>query len=165
MNIKNILVPVDFSEYSDAALEYASRLAADMGATLQLLHVHDTRALGTALGEASYLYAENWEKERHLAEQQLKRIAPANPGVRCEHHLLVGIPESDIVSFATDRKSDLIVMASHGRTGLSRLVMGSVAEAVMRRAPCPVLVVKLPSETEAEGKTQAKSNPAARVEH
>jgi nucleotide-binding universal stress UspA family protein len=157
------LVPTDFSEYSNAALEYASSLAVDTGATLQLLHVHDTRALGTAMGEASYLYAENWAEERRRAEQQLKRITPTDPDVRCEHHMLVGIPDSDIVAFAGDHKTDLIVMASHGRTGLARMVMGSVAEAVMRRAPCPVLVVKLPLE--AAAKTQAAPSTTARAEH
>lgn len=162
MNIKYILVPTDFSEYSDAALEYASRLAADTGATLQLLHVHDTRALGTALGETSYLFAENWEEERGRAEQQLKHTMPMAPDVRCEHHMLVGVPDSDIVAFAGDHKTDLIVMASHGRTGISRLVMGSVAEAVMRRAPCPVLIVKLPFD--AKAKTKCGPSSVTRAE-
>ncbi|MFO0787835.1 MAG: universal stress protein [Pirellulales bacterium] len=144
MNIKSILFPTDFSEYNDAALEYASRLASESRATLHLVHVHDTRDLSTAMGEASYLYASKWEEERRRAERRLKRIVPPDPSVAYEHHSLMGLPDAEIVGFANDHKIDLIVMASHGRTGLSRLVMGSIAEGVMRKAECPVLIVKQP---------------------
>ncbi len=144
MNIKTILFPTDYSEYNHAALEYASRLAAESGATMFLVHVHDTRDLGIAMGEASYLYASKWEDERRRAEQRLKRIVPTDPGVAYEHHFLMGLPDAEIVGFANDHQVDLIVMASHGRSGLTRLVMGSVAEGVMRHATCPVLVVKQP---------------------
>jgi nucleotide-binding universal stress UspA family protein len=147
MNIKNILFPTDFSKYNDAAMQYASRLAAESDAKLYILHVHDTRDLGTAMGEVSYVYSEQWEKERHRAEKRLQGVVPPDPAVPYEHHSLLGAPELEIVSFATDHHMDLIVMASHGRSGLVRLVMGSVAEAVMRKAPCPVLVVKQPQET------------------
>lgn len=149
MNIKNILFPTDFSEYNDAALEYATRLAAESGATLHLVHVHDTRDLSTAMGEASYLYASKWDDERRRAEDRLKRITPKDPAVAYEHHALLGLPDAEIVGFAADHKVDLIVMASHGRSGLSRLVMGSIAEGVMRKATCPVLVVKQPHDEQA----------------
>jgi universal stress protein A len=146
MDIKSILFPTDFSTYNEAALQYASRLAAESGATLHLVHVHDSRDLSTSMGEAAYLYAEAWEKEQRRAERQLKKIVPTDPAVKYEHHSLTGVPDSDIVGFAKDNNVDLIVMASHGRSGLTRLVMGSVAEAVMRMAPCPVLVVKQPQD-------------------
>lgn len=148
MNIKSILFPTDFSHYNDAALEYASRLAAESGAKLHVVHVHDTRDLGSAMGEASYLYAAEWEHEQHRAERRLTHVIPPIPGVTYEHHSLKGVPDSEIVGFATDQHIDLIVMASHGRSGLSRIVMGSIAEGVMRKAPCPVLVVKQPHGTE-----------------
>lgn len=148
MNIKSILFPTDFSEYNSAALEYATKLAAESGATLHLVHVHDTRDLSTAMGEASYLYAAKWDDDRRRAEERLKKITPKDPTVAYEHHALLGLPDAEIVGFAADHHVDLIVMASHGRSGISRLVMGSVAEGVMRKAACPVLVVKQPHEEE-----------------
>ena len=156
MNIKSILFPTDFSEYNTAALEYASRLAAESGATLHLVHVHDTRDLSTAMGEASYLYASQWEEERHRAERQLTKVVPPDPAVAFEQHFLLGLPDAEIVGYATDHKIDLIVMASHGRSGLSRLVMGSIAEAVMRKASCPVLVVKQPEAAEERKSNESK---------
>lgn len=144
MNIKSILFPTDFSEYNSAALEYATKLAAESGATLHLIHVHDTRDLSTAMGEASYLYAAKWDDDRRRAEERLKKITPKDPSLAYEHHALLGLPDAEIVGFAADHHVDLIVMASHGRSGLSRLVMESIAEGVMRKATCPVLVVKQP---------------------
>lgn len=147
MNIKNILFPTDFSKYNDAAMQYASRLAGESGAKLHIVHVCDTRDLGATMGEVSFVYSEQWEKERHRAEKQLQETVPHDPAIPYEHHSLLGAPDLEIVNFATDHHMDLIVMASHGRSGLVRLVMGSVAEAVMRKAPCPVLVVKQPQES------------------
>jgi nucleotide-binding universal stress UspA family protein len=159
MNIKNILFPTDFSEYNDSALQYATRLAAESGATLHLVHVHDTRELSTALGEASYLYSVQWQEEKDRSVQQLKRLVPPDRTIPYVHHPLTGVPESTIVDFAKDNNIDLIVMSSHGRTGLSRLLMGSVAEAVMRKADCPVLIVKQPHQQEM-AKSEEKPKPA-----
>lgn len=144
MNIQSILFPTDFSHYNEAALDYASRLAAESGAKLHLVHVHDTRELNTAMGEASTIYVDAWQKERSRAERQLKVMVPTVVDVAYEHHALQGVPDAEIVEFAKEHKIDLIVMSSHGRSGLTRLVMGSVAENVMRHAPCPVLIVKQP---------------------
>jgi nucleotide-binding universal stress UspA family protein len=80
-----------------------------------------------------------------MASQEcLRKVAPTIAGVKYEHHYLTGVPITAIVDFAADNHIDLIVMASHGRSGISRLVLGSIAEGVMRKAPCPVLVVKQP---------------------
>ncbi len=155
MNIKTILFPTDFSHYNDAALEYASSLAVEADAKLHIVHVHDTRELGTAMGEASYLYAATWQKELEYARKRLHRIRPTTPGVIYEHHCLTGLPDTEIVDFAANHQVDLIVMASHGRTGLSRLLMGSVAEAVMRKAACPVLIVRQPT-----GQDEPVQNPS-----
>jgi universal stress protein A len=144
MNIKSILVPTDFSHYNDAALDYASRLAAESGAKLHLVHIHDTRELTTSMGVASTIYVDAWQKERSRAEEQLKVLVPTVVDVAYEHHSLQGVPDAEIVEFAKEHEIDLIVMSSHGRSGLTRLVMGSVAENVMRHAPCPVLIVKQP---------------------
>jgi nucleotide-binding universal stress UspA family protein len=150
MNIRSVLFPTDFSHYNDAALYYASSLAADSDAMLHIVHVQDTRDLNPAMGDASYLYAATWEQEYEEAKKRLRRVQPTSPGVQFEQHDLIGAPAEEIVAFAVKNKIDLVVMASHGRTGLSRLLMGSVAEAVMRRAPCPVLVVKQPAASAKE---------------
>ena len=147
MKIKSILFPTDFSECNKAALEYASWFAVQSGATLHLVYVHDPREVGAVIGEGSYLFAEKWEEERARAQTQLKQVTAADSTIPCEHHFLLGIPDAEIVAYAIDHHIDLIVMASHGRSGLSRLLMGSVAESVMRKAPCPVLVVKQPDAT------------------
>jgi nucleotide-binding universal stress UspA family protein len=152
MNIKSILFPTDFSHCNDAALKYASALAAEANATLHIVYVHDVRDLNAAAGEPSYVYASAWEDERRNASQRLKKVVPAAATVTYSHHCLTGAPVTEIVAFAEENKIDLIVMASHGRTGVSRLLMGSVAEGVMRKAPCPVLIVRQPAEKDAPDK-------------
>jgi nucleotide-binding universal stress UspA family protein len=145
MKLNSILFPTDFSHYNDAALEYASTLAAEGGAKLHIVHVHDVSDMSAALGEAGFLYEESWKKEDTVSQECLHRVVPTVAGVNYEHHYLTGVPCSAIVDFAADNHIDLIVMASHGRSGISRLLMGSIAEGVLRKATCPVLIVKQPS--------------------
>jgi universal stress protein A len=144
MNIKSILFPTDFSSYNDAALKLASTLAAEAKATLYIIHVHDLQSLSAATAEFSYLDAPTWREQLGNAEEQLARILPSAAGVKYERKCLTGNPLVEILKFAESHGVDLIVMASHGRTGLSRLLMGSLAEGVMRKARCPVLIVKQP---------------------
>jgi universal stress protein A len=157
MNAKRILVPTDFSQYNEAALEYASTLASEAGATLYIVHVDEIGDLSAAMGEAAYLYAQSWDDPiRREVRERLAQVKPTIAGVRFEHHCLRGAPVTEILDFVDREKIDLIVMASHGRTGLSRLLMGSIAEGVVRQAACPVLVVKQPAlAQEAEGKVGA----------
>jgi nucleotide-binding universal stress UspA family protein len=145
MNIKSILFPTDFSHYNDAALRVASTLAAEARARLYIVHVHDARELNALMGEGSYLYASTvWEKEQREAEERLREIVPLVAGIAYEHVSVTGNPVQEILEFVESNNIELIVMASHGRTGLSRLLMGSIAEGVLRKAPCPVLIVKQP---------------------
>ena len=155
MNIQRILFPTDFSQYNEAALKLASSLAAESNAVLYIVHVHDVRDLNAAMGEASYLCASAWDEERQEAEKRLRQIVPSVAGVAYENECLTGSPVPQIIEFAEGHNIDLIVMASHGRTGLPRLLMGSIAEGVMRKAKCPVLIVKQPF---------AKPEPAKDVE-
>ena len=80
-----------------------------------------------------------------------------------EHHYLSGVPETEILAFADREKVDLIVIGSHGRTGITRVLLGSVAEAVVRGAKCPVLTVKQPAEKVAEEKTESEQYPQAKT--
>jgi nucleotide-binding universal stress UspA family protein len=147
MKLESILFPTDFSHYNDTALEYASTLAAEANAKLQIAHVHDISDMSAALGEAGFLYEESWKQEDAASRESLHKVVPTVAGVKYEHHYLTGVPITAIVDFAADNQIDLIVMASHGRSGISRLVMGSIAEGVMRKAQCPVLIVKQPGAT------------------
>lgn len=150
MNAKAILFPTDFSESSDAALSYASSLAAESGATLHLVHVSDISDVYYA-GYGAYAYTPDLVQELvREHELKLEKIKPTVQGVHYEHHTLRGAPAKEIVAFAEEKDVDLIVIGSHGRTGVSRLLMGSVAEDVVRHAKCPVLTVKQPTEKEAE---------------
>jgi|SRR3989304_4413145 len=146
MNTRKILCPTDFSqETTDAALDYASTLAAESGATLYIVHVDEYRDSSAALGEASLNYSAPWAvTDRSEVRQRLEQVKPTVPRVDYEHRYLEGGPIHEIVEFAEREHIDLIVIGSHGRTGLPRLLMGSVAEGVARRAPCPVLIVKQP---------------------
>ncbi len=143
MNIKKILFPTDFSEFNDAALEFALRLAAESGALLYIVHADDMEQIAAVMFDTGYPFPgdENTRRELH---QKLERVVPAVPGVKYQHCYLRGTATGEIVGFAEQQGIDLIVMASHGRTGLRRLLMGSTAENVMRQAPCPVLIIKQP---------------------
>ena len=132
MKAKHILCPVDFSDYSDAALDLASSLARDTGAKLYIIHVEEQASLTAML--------------RVLDGHRLFKKLPTATEVRFEHDVLLGDPAREIVKFAKEKGVDLIVMGSHGRTGLSRVLMGSVAEVVARTAPVPVLTLKADSK-------------------
>jgi universal stress protein A len=160
MNAERILFPTDFSHYNDAALHFASKLASEADAVLYIVHVDETMATYPVMGEAAaYYYAQaSRDDDRKEIRDRLSQVLPTISDVRYEHHYLMGLPVDEILKFAERESIDLIVMATHGRSGLTRLLMGSVAEGVMRKAACPVLIVKQPAgeethETKAE--TQA----------
>lgn len=140
MNAKKILFATDFSAAGESALDYATALARDSGATLLIAHVEEPPV---AYGAGEF-YALPAVPDKVELQTMLAAVVPTDPAVPCEHRLLLGNPASEIVQLAADEKVDLIVMGTHGRTGLVRLLMGSVAEAVVRRAGCPVLTLKQP---------------------
>jgi nucleotide-binding universal stress UspA family protein len=135
---KTIVFPTDFSTASDAALEHAATLAKSMGATLLIVHVEEP-PLAYGGGELYYGIPEP-DSERIL--KMLEDVKPKDPSVPFTHRLSMGDPAGEIVRIATDEGAELIVLGTHGRTGVTRLLMGSVAEVVVRRAPCPVLVYR-----------------------
>jgi nucleotide-binding universal stress UspA family protein len=146
MKAKRILFPTDFSAYGQEALRWATVLARDTGATLIIAHVEEP-PMAYGGGE---MYFPSEEGNREELKQALVKIVPTDAKVPFEHKLLVGDPANAIVEAAEQERADLIVIGTHGRTGLTRLLMGSVAEAVVRKAKCPVLTVKHPSATPAE---------------
>ena len=145
MNAKKILVPTDFSTIGDAALCYAAALARDMGARLLIVHVEEPPL---AYGGGEMYYGAPDPNQQDL-EKMLASVVPGDKQVPYEHRLIAGDPSTVLVRLADDEEVDMIVMGTHGRTGLTRLLMGSVAEAVVRRANCPVLTVKSDTKTPA----------------
>lgn len=138
---KKILVPTDFSHTGDAALELASTLARDIGATLLIVHAEEPP---TAY-RGDEIYYQMSEPAKDKLQKMLRKIEPTNSAIPCEHRVISGDPAHAIVRLAKDEEVEMIVMGTHGRTGLSRMLMGSVAEAVVRRAECPVLTYKQPA--------------------
>jgi nucleotide-binding universal stress UspA family protein len=149
-----ILFPTDFSHASDAALEHAAALAKQSGAQLLIVHVEEP-PLAYGGGELYYGLPEP-DSERIL--KMLEDVRPADASVPFTHRLTMGDPASEIVRIAGEEAAQMIVLGTHGRTGMTRLLMGSVAEAIVRRAPCPVLVYR---ETAAALATR-KPQPAGR---
>jgi nucleotide-binding universal stress UspA family protein len=145
-SISRILVPIDFSSHSDQALRYAVSLARRLGASLELLHVVEDPFAAGAWGSEVYVpnvteLLDNMIADARRRLSDLKDVV-AHEGVPISIVVLKGRPAPVILEHAAGGRFDLIVMATHGRTGLAHLFMGSVAEAVVRRAPCPVLTLR-----------------------
>ena len=140
-----ILVPTDFSDTSDAALTYARTLADSLGASLHLVHVFDDPYGDALVAEMSpSVYESMRATELSRSRRRLLRRLP--PADRKQFHgstaIVSGTPAQAIVDYATDRGMDLIVIGTHGRSGFAHLILGSVAEQVVRTATCPVLTVR-----------------------
>jgi universal stress protein A len=141
---QHFLVPVDFSEDAEQALEYAIRLAKKLSARLTLLHVIHSVPLWTEgdMGRAlpdTYLSELEAVAQRHLAQLR-QRVVDA--GLTGDMLVVHGVPFQTIIDIAGNRQINLIIMGTHGRTGLRHVLLGSVAEKVIRLAPCPVLVTR-----------------------
>ena len=144
MNLKTILYGTDFSVGSNVALEYASALAAGLGAKLLIAHVDDVTP-GLTVGHVGYGYVPEVDR---IADEQLdtlRHVKPTVAGVQFEHRFVRGNAADELLQIANEDNADLIVIGTHGRTGISRVLMGSVAEAIVRKASCPVLTVKQPT--------------------
>jgi nucleotide-binding universal stress UspA family protein len=144
MDIRHILVPTDFSESSKRALDYAMGVAQALGAKLTLLHVVELPSYVTDGHTPVHVSAALRDDLQEHAQRELAKLpleASVGP-VEIARRVVVGVPHQQILETAVAEQVDWIVMATHGRTGLSHLVMGSVAERVLRTAPCPVLTTR-----------------------
>ncbi len=138
---KNILVPTDFSKGAEVALDYALELAGKVGGKVHLLHAYMIPAFPEDGGVLRQLVTEM----ETVAEKTLDQLAEKRRSTGALGQLLVKVGDAreQIIQCAVDLQVDLLVMGTHGRRGLKRMFLGSVAEAVLRMAPCPVLVVPL----------------------
>jgi nucleotide-binding universal stress UspA family protein len=142
-SIQHILAPLDFSSPALDAAEYAIQMAHHFGAAMTLLHVLEPIYYDLDLGLGQI--EQEWQKREHWRDQ-LSRLAELvrSFGLPAEAKIRGGVPAESIIACAKEQGCDLIVMGTHGRRGLFSLGYGSVAEAVLRQAPCPVLTVKSP---------------------
>ncbi|MEK7483029.1 MAG: universal stress protein [Planctomycetota bacterium] len=151
-DIKKILVPTDFSEGSRIAFEYAFSLAKKIGAGIDLVHICE---------HSPYIYAETQlakpgdapqslqsylEKETNLHMKNFMKHLPQENTVTVKDYVVYGNPYEEIVKMAIEKHFDLVVMGTHGRTGVAHLLLGSVAEKVVRYSESPVLTVRVPSQ-------------------
>lgn len=140
LRIRSILVPYDFSAHADQALMHAYEFALLHEARLDVLYAVEVQAV-PSFDEEGRLHLYTDEPVTEPAERALAKIVQPYQGVPVEVHAKRGSAVGHILGFAEEAKSDLIVMATHGLTGLKRVLMGSTARAVVDEAPCPVLLL------------------------
>jgi nucleotide-binding universal stress UspA family protein len=143
--VSRILVPIDFSEHSRKALTYAKEIASVNGARLQLLHVIEEPIYPAFYSAYSVFNPTLFKDIYSEAEKELKKLfrETEGPEVKADIHLIHGRAAMEIPKFAEKNGSDLIVIATHGLTGIKHLLLGSVAEKVVRLAKCPVFSLKV----------------------
>lgn len=151
IQLKKILCPIDFSESSQGTLQYAIHLMLkDDDASIYLVHVVDNRVLDYGgpfyEQEPSLSIAPLDQSIKEELEKRLLAEVPEKIQNRVETTILFGVPFVEIIKAAREKDIDLIVIGTHGRTGIAHMLIGSVAEKVVRKAPCPVLTVKSKKE-------------------
>ena len=146
MKIQNILVPTDFSDDARSALDAAVDWAAEFGATIHIVHAYfvDVPAVDGGYGGDFLLPADILEPVREAAETSVAELVAeaSQRGVSAEGRATLGDASSSILAEAERLGADLIVMGTRGLTGLKHVILGSTAERVVRKSPCPVLTVK-----------------------
>ena len=135
--IKKILAPTDFSDISAKGVGYACQLTKEVGAELIIINI-------VTLDESNLVNKREMEEHKRLLDEFLKqKVGEAGSGLNLRKVVEPGQPDSTVVHWAENESVDLLVMSSHGRSGLSRVLMGSVTEQILRKSPCPVLVVPM----------------------
>lgn len=143
--INRILHPSDFSEFSDRALDYAALIAGQFNAELHLLHVL-TDPMSVVQGPTDFTLPDGFFADLcKQAETSLAERPSGQSEIKIERVTTIGAAAGEIIHYAKDKHIDLIIMGTHGLTGLAHLLIGSVAERVTRLAPCPVMTVPPPN--------------------
>ena len=145
LSIKSVLVPTDFSDASETALTYGRGLAEAFGASLHLVHVMEDLLAHAWAAEVYVAAVPNLREEiERESRQRLSAMLPEadRERLRAEIALLSGNPFIEIIRYAKAKDIDLIVMGTHGRGPIAHMLLGSVAEKVVRKSPCPVLTVR-----------------------
>jgi nucleotide-binding universal stress UspA family protein len=145
IEIRRILIPLDFSHHAEAILEWGAHLAKEHGSQVILVHAYHLPVEFQQL-EGAYLPPDFWTNVKTEALQVLERHAERlrAQGITVETVVREGYPATVIQEEAEERRADLIVIGTRGLSGLKHLLLGSVAERVVQKSPCPVLTVKTP---------------------
>jgi len=146
VDVRNVLVPVDFSENAEAAAQYASDLAQKFGAKLQLLHVVEPASFVNDLSNVPFTLSDKQLEATAMTDLEALSTRFVDPAVQASWMVKHGKGYQEIVKAAKELKADMIVISTHGYTGLKHTIMGSTAERVVRHAPCPVLVLRAEAE-------------------
>ena len=149
IEVRRILVPIDFSDNAAPVLEWSAHLAEEHGSALILLHAYHLPVEFQQM-EGAYLPPDFWSNVKAEAEQNLQRFADQllEKGLAVEVVVREGYPATVIEEEVERQNADLVVIGTRGHTGLKHLLLGSVAERVVQKAPCPVLAVKTPPPSE-----------------
>jgi len=145
IQLRRILIPTDFSEFSEHAMKYACEFARRFSAELHLLNVvENIYPIVAEPGMAVPSAGEYLMDLMNSSEQAIQQLPPAdwNMNVPVVREVRTGTPFLEVIRYAREKEIDLIVLGTHGRSGLVHVLMGSVAEKVVRKAPCPVLTVR-----------------------
>jgi len=144
IQLQRILLPTDFSNFSVIAMNYACELATRFDAELHLLHTLEVHTDFTPNFEMGLALPKQVSESKAAAEKALTSVLDPQwaTGRNVTHAVVEGSPKVEIVRYARTNAIDLVVLSTHGRTGLTHVIMGSVAESVVRTAPCPVLTVR-----------------------
>jgi universal stress protein A len=145
---KKILVPTDFSVYADNALKQAIDIAKQNNAKIYLFHVIDDGFQQCTVdyclneGDVQRILQESIKNSQDKLQQEAKKVMDSNSGIEIVYEAIRGVPYEEIIREQEEKGIDLIVIASHGKTGILKNLLGGVADKVMKRAKCPVLLVR-----------------------
>jgi len=143
--MEKILCPTDFSEFSNQAQKYAVSLAREYKAKLILLHVIENFYPYSGFAETAFPVVEIYAEMERYVEQEMENLRTKAPtDVEIETIISRGTPFMEVINISREKAVDLIVIATHGKTGLEHVFFGSTAEKVVRKAPCPVLTIRDP---------------------
>ncbi len=153
IKLKKVLVPTDFSDSARQALRYGMSFAKEFRAELVLLHVVENLTVGYASDLFPVPMAEVFQEISGYAKSELAKLAEEarGRGITVEELVVQGKPSAEIIRYATEHEVDIIVLGTHGKGMLDQALFGSTTERVVRRAPCPVLSVRLPEHEFVEG--------------
>lgn len=141
VQLRNILIPTDFSDYASVAIEYGSTLADAFAAKVHLIHVLETHLSAVPVFGGGLAVSSNVSESKSTAQKMLAELAEGRDMTLCT---LDGPPFLEILRYAEQHDIDMIVMGTHGRSGLEHVLLGSVAERIVRKSACPVLTIRHP---------------------
>jgi len=146
ISLKKILVPIDFSSTSKKAVLYGASLAKTYCAELTIMVVVDDRIFQDGLFDASFIEQEALDTRNKAFEERLeevrKEVLEKESPINVITKMPFGVAFAEIIHYAKEEKTDLIVMGTHGTTGIAHMLIGSTTEKVVRKAPCPVMIVR-----------------------